>query len=540
MTDARPLYYTDDVSAESNYQAGQKVLAGALPVALARSASGDRIFAAMEGSDLVQELGVDMSSRPYTIKPTGRTFPTEHRPFALTTDGKSLFVADAGSEKLEVFDLATGTRTTSVDLGYASPAYPATNIERGERAFYDASWSNNGRKSCATCHIDELDTDGIGYSNGAQAPTLYHQVKPNHDLLTTDGYFWNGSFMNGNYASVAFAAQTRVNCELVELGMIEGPASDPNSRIGDPKNRFRIPEQDVNCRPQPNGPASLANEAAINQVIAAEKKISDDIVKTATGFTREELSRKIDFYSVSELRLPPNPLTFLNAGGQLASTETDKITRGRTLFQQAGCSNCHHLDDARHPYTDGKNHGPGADWPARFIAEYRDDPRLRALLPDGIPQTMIDSAVEATPDKTVNLHRNLDYFMPFCFTVDNCLEFQDPLAAKGNQVEETRRLELLIKVNLANPDRGTVVGNVVGQARVNTPSLRGVWTQAALLHHGLARTIPEAILAPGHPALGPGENGFAVGPDGFDVHGATSRLSKEDVAALVRFVETIE
>ena len=41
-----------------------------------------------------------------------------------------------------------------------------------------------------------------------------HQVKPNHNLLTTNSYFWNGSFGDGNYTSLAFAAQTRTNCEL--------------------------------------------------------------------------------------------------------------------------------------------------------------------------------------------------------------------------------------------------------------------------------------------------------------------------------------
>jgi hypothetical protein len=70
--------------------------------------------------------------------------------------------------------------------------------------------------------------------------------------------------------------------------------------------------------------------------------------------------------------------------------------------------------------------------------------------------------------------------------------------------------------------------------------LRGVWGQANLLHHGLAHTINEAILGPGHSALGPAETGFAADATGFDSHGKTSTLSKDDVAALVRYVENIE
>jgi hypothetical protein len=140
----------------------------------------------------------------------------------------------------------------------------------------------------------------------------------------------------------------------------------------------------------------------------------------------------------------------------------------------------------------------------------------------------------------VNLHTPLDDFIPLCFTASSCLDFQDPLAVKADRGEETRRLELLVRINLADPQRQVVPGNLSGQARVNTPSLRGVWTQANLLHHGLARTVAEAILAPGHPALGAREHGLAVDSVGFDPHGATSKLRKEEVDAIVRYVESIE
>jgi len=78
-------------------------------------------------------------------------------------------------------------------------------------------------------------------------------------------------------------------------------------------------------------------------------------------------------------------------------------------------------------------------------------------------------------------------------------------------------------------------------AKVNVPSLRGVWTQANLLHNGLARSIREAILAPGHPALEPGEQGFAIDAErAIDTHGATQALRPAEVAALVRYVSSIE
>jgi hypothetical protein len=46
--------------------------------------------------------------------------------------------------------------------------------------------------------------------------------------------------------------------------------------------------------------------------------------------------------------------------------------------------------------------------------------------------------------------------------------------------------------------------------RAIPPSLRGLWFQSNFLRHGLAHTIREAILAPGHRALEGGERGFAV------------------------------
>jgi hypothetical protein len=142
---------------------------------------------------------------------------------------------------------------------------------------------------------------------------------------------------------------------------------------------------------------------------------------------------------------------------------------------------------------------------------------------------MLDAIAPATPDHEVNVHVDpIDYFIPFCFDISNCLSFEDPLAVRGNRDEESRRLDLLVRINLADPDRQFIPGNVRGQSKINTPSLRGVWTQANLLHHGLGHTIAEAI-------------GLAVDSFGeLDVHGTTRALSADDVRALVRYIESIE
>jgi cytochrome c peroxidase len=503
------------------------------------------MYMAMGGNDLIQEVNVNLAVRPNTVTPS-RTFKTQRRPFAITLDEPNhrLFVADWGSDIIEMIDLNSGQSVAQADPGFAQPTYPATNIERGELFFINADWSNNGRKSCVSCHFDEIDVDGVGFSNGATAPTAYHQVKPNHNLATTDGYFWNGAFGDGNYTSVAFAAQTRVNCEIIEFGLLEGPGSDPNTRVGDPNNLNKS-NQDSQCRPVDAAPGELANAATIAQIKAAEVKISDARLLQITGLGREELSRQIDAYSVSGLKLPPNPLSqmyqaSLAGSNQLDSQTVADIKHGKDLFTSATCASCHDPNNTRHPYTDGVNHGSAADWLSRFIATYQSDPRITSTI-GTFPETMLDALVPSHADHEVNIWNNpLDFFEPFCFDTQNCLRFDDPLQVRGES-DESRRLSLLITVNLADPDRGWIPGDVVGQATVNTPSLRGVWTQPNLMHHGLVHSIREAILAPGHPALQPGETGWAVDALGnFNVHGVTQTMNADDVKALVRFVESIE
>jgi DNA-binding beta-propeller fold protein YncE len=544
----RPLaYYTDDVSAEPGFAPARKILAGALPQALVRNAAGDRLYLALGGSDLVQELIVDPAAASSAPSP-GRTFATRERPFALALDEARarLYVAAWGGEVLEVIDLAGGARLAEVDLGYAQPRYPATALEEGERRFYDASWSNNGRKSCAHCHFDELIGDGLAFANGTTAPTAVHRVKPNQNLLTTDAYFWNGSFAHGGYRSLAFAAQLRTNCEIVMFGLVEGPASDPATRVGDPAN-VTSDGRDAACRPLDSAPGALpANfdegDPSIREVVAAQQALGDAHVIATTGRSSDELSRLIDLYSVSELRLPPNPARQGLERGAASPQEREALERGEALFARAGCAGCHVPADPRQPFANGAERGSGADWTARFADRYADDPRLLALLPEGLPAAFLDAIRTETPSPDVNVHLDpIDFLTPFCFAPGSCLVFEDPLEPGIGEAEEMRRLELLVRVHLADRARGFVPGNVRGQVKINVPALRGVWAQAGLLHHGHARGIREAVLAPGHPALRPGERGWAVSAAGEpDTHGLTHDLTAGEVDALVRYVRSIE
>lgn len=538
----KPVYFTDDISAEPNFQPAQKQLRGSLPQAVVLNAARTRAFVAMSGSDVVQVLSIGGGAFRLADarQPLMRTL---QRPFALALDEPrgELLVADWGGETLEVFDTSSYTLKRRIDLGYATAPYPATNMEKGEFLFYNTAWSNNGRKSCASCHFEELLVDGVGYANGATAPTAYHKVPANYNLLTTDSYFWNGSFGNGTYASLASDAQSRSNCELIAFGLVEGMASNPLTRIGDPNNRVRS-NQDSLCRPDTSAAGVLPrNFNTIQNVIAQQKLVRDQLVRGITGLGFTDVARTVDFYSASELRLPANPLTYLAAQNQLDSDSAGKITRGKALFASAGCANCHDPNNQRHPYTDGLNHGSGADWVASFVDTYATDPRIINAI-GALPQNMVQSIAPSSAGKEINIHLDpIDYFAPFCFDVNKCLVFDDPLAVRGNTAAESERLDVLIKVNLANADRGFIPGNVRGQPQSNTPSLRGIWFQSNFLRHGLAHSLREAVLAPGHPALADGERGFAVDALGnFDVHGATRAMTAADLDALGLFVQTIE
>ena len=541
LNNTSPVYFTDDNSNEPNFAEQQKVLRGSIPVAVIRNAAGTRIFVALSGSDLVQEMEVVSGS--FRLRRGQRFFQTQERPFALALDEArdELFVATWGGEVLQVFDTDSGALLDTIDLGYATTPYPATNIERGEYLFYNTDWSNNGRKACATCHLDELLADGIGFANGATAPTAYHQVPPNFNQMTSDSYFWNGSFANGSYTSLALAAQTRTNCEVILFGLIEGISSDPDTRVGDPDNRVTN-GNDALCRPQQVGANGLPdNFDTIANVIAQQKLVAEDLIEAETGLTRDEVFRFVDFYSVSELRLPPNPLAYLAEAGELDAVTAGKIQQGEQLFTTAGCANCHNPNNIRAPFADGLNHGAGAEWAQRFVDIYFADPRIVNEI-GGIPQQMLEALRGSSESKEINVHlAPIDFFVPFCFDAEKCLQFDDPLVVRGVEPSESDRLDLLVKLNLADPDRGFIPGNLPGQPSANTPSLRGTWWKANLLHHGHGNTIAEAILPPGHSALRPGEDGFAVDALGAtDVHGTTSGLTPEQVEALILYVSSIE
>ena len=582
---ATRFYYTDNTSGEANFQANQKVVDGGLPWGITRSAAGDRIWVTLSGSQGVQEFAV-VAGAQVSLQPTGRTLRTNHRPLAVALDDENnlLYVSTYMGETLDVFDLDLDQEEpiAQIDIGFGNPAFPATGMEIGELFFNDTTFSNNGDKSCVSCHYDELDLDGIGFANGTGTPTGYKQIKPQHNLARTGPWFWNGGMGNGNYTSTAYSFQTRTNCELIQFGLTEGPSSDPETRVGDPFNftdepnlealraelddgdplatfldeNIPLVDNDI-CRPErPVVQGAPANVAEINAQNAFQKTIVAQLIQRQTvevigedliaqlgfpeGIERTQLAFFVDLFSNGEIRLPPNPLQQMWRNGHLSEADTAELELGRDIFNNvANCSRCHNPDDN---FMDRRNHGSGADYIERFIARYQNDERIINSI-GTFAAPMTQGLTGSTPDREINVHiEPIESFTPFCPVLESCLTFEDPLAAQNNFEEETRRLDLHIAVNLGDPERQFIPSNPPGEPSVNTPSLRGVWTRGpGLLHHTHAKNVAQAILPPGHEALQEGEVGYNIDRFGtLNVHGETENLTVEQAAALVKYVNSIE
>ena len=569
------LEYTsrNEVDLDHFSNEAQRIIDGAIGGDMVRGREDDNeteIWVAWKGSDQVQRFVAERGGlNDFNLRDGGVLIDTDIAPkaIALDEDEDELFVVNWSSETLQVFNADDGSPVGDpFPLRYANPTYPATDVERGEWGWLSAKWSNDGNKSCVSCHLDELVGDGIPFANGTRVTTMPNQVINNWNLAETHNYFWNGSFANGSYLSLATSFQTRGNCELIAFGMVDGITSDVVDGEGD-RARFGRDDNNINAQeidgdevienldncfvPEGEGVDFFLDNVA--PLIAEEKTdLANQHIQNVTAaeinqqLDRPELAAYIDWYSMAWTRLPANPTLHLNERGLLDGGQAERIARGEQLFSSAGCADCH---DPAQRYQDGRSHGPGRNFVQAFISRYQNDQNFLDLVPGGIPQVMTDAneREQTAGDgraQTPNYHHpDIDAFIPVCFRNDLCLEFDNPLIQQGEDAE-LDALRVLSLVNLADIERGFIPANPIDAgAKITTPSIQGVWWQPNYMRHGLPRTILESIVHPGHPALEDGMTGYAVADrDGelIDVHGTTSNLSADDLDALIEFVNSIE
>ncbi|HKE13494.1 MAG TPA: cytochrome c peroxidase, partial [Kofleriaceae bacterium] len=453
--------FTDVNSVEPFYaNAAQRILTATLPGEMATDGAG-RVFVLGEGNDIIQQLQVVGGAAFPLQNLVGQEFESTIRPTGVFFDAVDnvLVTTSWGSGLLEVFDATApgGGPIDQVDLGYNggvfAPAannagYPCSNIEIGEFAYNNTKWSNNGQKSCTSCHRDQTITDSFGWFNGANGPTQMHKIVPTWNQIKTENYFWNGSMDHDDYSTLAFNFQTQSNCFLVLFGVAEGVDKPADQRIGDPNNVITNgAAADQACQPvQPINDATGVPEnfeEDIAPVLADELNRVDDVIAQTvvldTGhnvtiqgrpFDRFELSRQIDYWDVAIDRVPANPYTYLFEADQLGSDVSGKITQGEALFNQAGCQRCHDPNNTRAPYQDGKLHGAGAEWTGRILQRFDGSDQIdfnAAQATRNAVATMGSQIGSADDEVNYHIATGIDSFMPFSFDQNEALKFEDPL-----------------------------------------------------------------------------------------------------------------
>lgn len=121
-----------------------------------------------------------------------RRIPTGRNPAAVvvTPDGRLAYIANRMDDTVSVVDLRQFKVASTIDLGGPKQM---TALRRGERLFFDASYSFQGELACATCHPHKGLSDGLAWV--LETPQLGRDVVENRTLLSiaqTSPYKWNG------------------------------------------------------------------------------------------------------------------------------------------------------------------------------------------------------------------------------------------------------------------------------------------------------------------------------------------------------------
>lgn len=114
---------------------------------------------------------------------------TNPRSLLLSRDGRLLYVTNRMDDNISVIDTRSDKVVSTIDLGGKKNF---NSLRRGERLFYNTSYSFQGHFSCANCHIDatfdglewDLEPDGFGKD--------IVDNRPIEDLSGTEPFKWNG------------------------------------------------------------------------------------------------------------------------------------------------------------------------------------------------------------------------------------------------------------------------------------------------------------------------------------------------------------
>ena len=476
--------------------------------------SDNKLFVTMQGSNLVQEWTIQPeASDPVNFLVPQKTYPTGMMPKGIT-EGKSgtiseglILVSNFLGGTVSVINRKTkSSNEIIVDPSVLQLPVPVTNAERGEIMAHTSFYSSDGDTSCIHCHTQDM---GDGRSWGVS------QVLGQEFLNDTaqTGPIMIGGAMNVPQMRGLFAIQP-----FFFEGVISG--YEPRSMMMEhcPADDFKAPTPqgdftEIGAHYTMSGQDDIqskmdtSTEFKVNQ-----EERRDEMFRSLSreqfgkSFNLRDFQRFIGEWQMHEPRLLPNPF----------DQENPSVVRGKLLFEdpQVGCSSCHVAP-----------HFTKKDFP--------DNPQQ--AIPPVVMFTVRDGS----------------------FT----------LLGKNREDFNNRK-----KRDLESWDQGRAETK---QGHMTTFPLRGIWDRPPVfLHNGVARTLLEVCATPGHPGLTtfkyePLFGGYPERPNrkevgfnmtfvfakaenrvklhriaesrlGFDTHGGTSHLTRQQIEDLVNFLNSIE
>ncbi len=476
--------------------------------------SGDRLLVTMQGSNLVQEWVINPeASDPINYLMPLKTYSTGMMPKGIakgkagTISEDVLVVANFLGGSLSVIDRKTGlSDEIIIDPSVYRLPVPATNAERGEIMAHTSFYSSDGDTSCIHCHNQDMSDGrswGVSQVLGQEFLTAEAQKGP-----IMIGGAMNVPQMRGLFAIQPFFFEGVISgYEPRSMMMEHCPADDfkepapqgDYTHIGAHYNMSG--QDDIQSKMDTSTQYEVDMEERRDEMF---RRLSRE--QFGKSFNLRDFQRFIGEWQVNEPRLLPNPF----------DQENPSIVRGKLLFEdpQVGCVSCHPA-------------------PSFTKKDFPDNPTQS--MPPVVMFTVRDGS----------------------FT----------LLSKNREDFNNGK-----KRDLETWDKGRAETN---QGHLTTFPLRGIWDRPpSFLHNGVARNLTEVSSTPGHPALHnykyePLFGGYAERPGrkevgfnmtfvfasaenrvklhqisesrlGFDTHGGTSHLTRQQLDDLVNYLNSIE
>lgn len=404
----------------------------AVPADIAFAPNSDFGYVASTASDSLQRVDWTQSP-PVGGSPSGANFlATDLSPTGVTIRDTTAYVYNEVGRSVSIIDLA---EQQTIDPSIESAPQPTAAAEisalRGQRFFNTglARWSANGWVSCLACHPAGL-TDNVTW----RFPAGPRQT------VDLSGSFNEGGAVQRIFNWTAIFDEVH-DFELNTRGVAGGTGAIVNSTELNANGSANLA-----ARIDFVGPGGVANpENGFNVGSARAVAIS--------GAVPEDWDEIMDY--VATLRAP-----------HAATVADGDAEAGRTVFEEAGCQNCHA--------------GPLWTLSERYYTPQLDqDPRILTLASQGI------GSIDVRPDQV--LSTNPDEV----FVLQN-----DANGAPARHSCVVRRVDTF---GATGPDdRGATEirqnGNPAqGVDGFNVPSLLGVSMGGPFLHNGAAETLEDLL-----------------------------------------------